>query len=89
MGDYTLGWYCLYNFSKTPRLTHLSDAIFNADHDKIIKIYIFSKDGGPACIFGPIITYVAKNFKGENDNNFGPKRCYMMRGIRICYQNSN
>ena len=40
MGDYTytLGWSCLYNFLKTPRLTLLADAVFNADHDKIIKI---------------------------------------------------
>ena len=42
MGDYILGWPCLYNFLKTPGLTLLSDAVFNADYDKIIKIYIFS-----------------------------------------------
>ena len=32
---------CLYNFLKTPRRNTLPDAVFNADHDKNIKIYIF------------------------------------------------
>ena len=53
----------MYNFLKTPGLTLLSDAVFNADHDKIIKIYIFSKIGGPAGILGAIITLVARNSK--------------------------
>ena len=47
----------MYNFLKTPGLTLLSDAVFNAKHDKINKIYIFLKKlGAPACILGPIIT---------------------------------
>ena len=62
MGDYTLGWSCLYNFSKTPGLTPLSDAVFNADHDKIIKIYISQKLGG-AGILCAIIALVAKKIK--------------------------
>ena len=52
MRDYTLGWSCLHNFLKMPSLTRLSDAVFNADHDKIIKIYIFSKNWGPRLHFG-------------------------------------
>ena len=53
----------MYNLLKTPSLTLLSDAVSNADHDKVIKIYIFSKIGGLADILGPIITLVAKKFK--------------------------
>ena len=56
MGDYILGWSSLYNFLKMSGLTLISDAVFNADHDEIIKIYIFSKLGAPAHILGPIIT---------------------------------
>ena len=65
----------MYNFLKNPGLTLLSDAVFNADHDKIIKIYIFQKIGGPAGMLGAIITFVAKNSKRENDNKWGPSRC--------------
>ena len=46
MGDYILGWSCLYNFLKTPGFNLLSDAVLNADHDKIIKINIFQNIGG-------------------------------------------
>ena len=53
----------MYKFLKTLGLTFLSDAFFNADNDKIIKIYIFSKNGGPAGILDAIITLVAKKFK--------------------------
>ena len=42
---YILGWSCLCNFVKMPGLTLLSDSVFNAYHDKIIKIHIFSKKG--------------------------------------------
>ena len=52
MGDYTLGWSCLYNFRKMPGLTILSDAVFNADYDKIITIYTFSKNWGARLHFG-------------------------------------
>ena len=76
MGDYILGWSCLYNFWKTPGLTLLSDAVFNADHDSIIKINIFLKNGAPAGILGAIITLVAKKkSKRDNDNKWGPNRC--------------
>ena len=54
----------MYNFLKTSGLIPLSDAVFIADHDKIIKMYIFSNIDGPAGILGAIITLVAK--KNQN-----------------------
>ena len=70
MGDYILGWSCLYNFLKTPGLTLLSDAVFNADHDKIIKIYIFSKNWGPRLHFG-------------SNNNIGSQKFQKVKMITI------
>ena len=52
MGDYILGWPCLYNVLKTPGHTLLSDAVFNADHDKIIKFTFSKKKWGPRWHFG-------------------------------------
>ena len=53
----------MYEFLITSGLTPLSDAVFNADHYNTIKIYIFSKNWGPAGILDPIIALVAKKFK--------------------------
>ena len=43
-GDYALGWSSLCTFLKTHGLTPLSDAFFNADHDKFIESYIFEEE---------------------------------------------
>ena len=51
IGAYILGWFCLCVVLKTPGLTILSDAIFNPDYDKIIKIYIFSNILGAQTAF--------------------------------------
>ena len=64
MGDYILGWSCLYNFLKTPGLTLLYDAEFKADHHKIIKIYIFKKNWGPRRHFG-----CNNNIGGQKNQN--------------------
>ena len=54
----------MYNFLKTSGLTLLSGAVFNADHDNIIKIYfddvIVSKYWGPRLHFG------SNNIGGQN-----------------------
>ena len=34
----------MYNFLKLRGLTPYTDALFNAHHDEIVKIYIFSKE---------------------------------------------
>ena len=56
-GDYALGSSSLHNFLKTHGLTSLTGALFNADHDRLIESYIFSKIA-PFRIFGQIITWV-------------------------------
>ena len=42
-----LGWSGLYDFLKTRGLAILSDALFNADYDELLEIYISSKKMWP------------------------------------------
>ena len=42
--------------------------MFNADRDKLIKIYVFPKKfGSPPVFFDPIIAFRPKVLKGENN----------------------
>ena len=66
----------------------LSGALFNADHDELIKITFSEKKTlAPTCIFGQIITQEPKNVKFENNGKLGSRRCQMMRGFQIWNQN--
>ena len=48
-----------------------SISFFNAEHDELIEICIFSKNWCPACICSQIIRWEVKNSKFENNNKWG------------------
>ena len=91
MWDYTLAWSCLYNFLKTPGLTILFGAVFDADYYKIIKIYIFSSK-----ILGARLHPASNNSIGGQKlqdmkiiTNGDLRDAKMMRRFQIWHHNSN
>ena len=64
----------MYNSSKAPGLTPLSDEVFSADHDKIIKIYIFLQNWGPRLHFASNNNIGGQKFQKVNIITIGVLR---------------